>query len=82
MHGRTDINRLLLVTSPYHSYRAWWIFQKVLPAIEIISTPVPFDKNWFSLEELERGSKAEEVFRREQMKFLAYYLLYGWRIYR
>jgi uncharacterized SAM-binding protein YcdF (DUF218 family) len=82
MHERTDINRLLLVTSPYHSYRAWWIFQKVLPAIDIVSTPVPFDKNWFSLEKLERGSKAEEVFRREQIKFLAYYLLYGWRIYR
>ena len=75
------INTILLVTSPYHSYRAWWIFQKVLPRIKIVPTPVPFGKNWFSPDKVEQGSKAEEIYKKEQKKFLAYYLLYSWRFY-
>ena len=75
------ISTILLVTSPYHSFRAWWIFQKVLPQIKIVPTPVPFEKNWFSPDKVKQGSKAEEIYKKEQKKFLAYYLLYSWRLY-
>ncbi len=59
------IRTILLVTSPYHSYRAWWIFQKVLPQIKIVPTPVPFEKNWFSPQKVKRGSKAEAIYKKK-----------------
>jgi uncharacterized SAM-binding protein YcdF (DUF218 family) len=75
------ITSLLLVTSSYHSYRAWWIFQKVLPGVKVISVPVPPESDWFSPEEAEKPGFAHEVFKREQVKFALYYFFYGWRIY-
>ena len=76
-----NINGIILVTSPYHSYRAHWIFSKVLPETEIISAPVPFKDNWFNLEIIEESEEVKRIIKKEQFKFLAYYLLYGWRIY-
>ena len=79
--AENSINSIILVTSPYHSYRAHWIFSKVIPEAEIISTPVPFEDNWFNLEIIEESEEAKEIIKSEQIKFFAYYLLYGWRIY-
>ena len=44
-----DIKTILLVTSPYHSYRAYWIFKKILPDINIISATVPLNESTFNL---------------------------------
>ena len=76
-----NVKNIILVTSPYHSYRAHWIFTKVIPEADIISAPVPFEDNWFSLDNIEENEDAKEIIKSEQFKFLAYYLLYGWRIY-
>jgi uncharacterized SAM-binding protein YcdF (DUF218 family) len=73
------VDSLLLVTSPYHSYRAWWTFQTVLGDVEVIPVPVPFEKNWFKLEDVVAGSFSYKVFRREQRKYAVSFLLYGWR---
>ena len=75
------VQSLLLVTSTYHSYRAWWIFKKVLPGVKVISAPIPDESDWFKPEEAIKESFAREVFRREQFKFAVYYFLYGWRWY-
>lgn len=76
-----SIESILLVTSPYHSYRAWWVFSKVLHDVEVISVPVPFENNWFKLEDVVKGSFQYKVYRREQIKFALSFLLYGWREY-
>ena len=79
--AKNNINSIILVTSPYHSYRAHWIFSKVIPDTEIISAPVPFDDNWFSLDNLNEDAEVKAIIKKEQFKFLAYYLLYAWRVY-
>lgn len=76
-----SIDSILLVTSPYHSYRAHWIFTKVIPEANIISATVPFEDNWFNLEIIKESEVAKRIIRSEQLKFIAYYMLYGWRIY-
>jgi uncharacterized SAM-binding protein YcdF (DUF218 family) len=73
-----NVNSLILVTSPYHSYRAWWVFKKVLGGVEIIPVPVPFENNWFKLEDAVRGSFQYEVYQREQIKFAITFMLFGW----
>jgi uncharacterized SAM-binding protein YcdF (DUF218 family) len=73
-----NINSLLLVTSPYHSYRAYRTFTNIIPEAEIISAPVPFKDNWFKLNNIEKNEEALRVIRSEQYKFIAYYLMY-WR---
>ena len=82
LRDRPEIDSILLVTSDYHSHRTAWIFRKVLPArVSIISTP-SFQSGWL----LERadipGSWHNQMFRDEQRKFLAYFFMYGWRVYR
>lgn len=74
-----NIKSILLVTSPYHSYRAHWIFSKVIPEVNIIAATVPFEDNWFNLDIIEENEEAKRLVKSEQDKFFAYYLLYGWR---
>jgi len=75
------IESILLVTSNYHSYRSRWVFSKVLGDVEIVSATMPPDDNWFSLEGVEPGTFAFRIYRKEQLKFAAYYLAFGWRLY-
>ncbi len=74
------IQHLIVVTSDYHSYRTQWTFRRVLPArIRITMAPVRHG-HWSP--DLARGSgPPARLFRREQVKFLGYFVLYGWRIY-
>jgi uncharacterized SAM-binding protein YcdF (DUF218 family) len=76
-----NLKTLLLVTSSYHSYRAWWVFQKVLTGIKVYSVPVPFGADWYDPVKVRPGNTYDEVFREEQQKFAFYYFWYGWRIY-
>ncbi|HUU41469.1 MAG TPA: YdcF family protein [Desulfatiglandales bacterium] len=76
-----NIDSILLVTSPYHSYRAYWIFRKVLRGIRIVSTPEPLENSWFSPGAVKKENRHFEIFRKEQKKFFVYYLLYSWRLY-
>jgi len=76
------IKRLILVTSSYHSYRAHWIFHKVMPFVDIISAPVPEEKSWFNPQKaLLKGTLDNKAFLMEQKKALGYYLQYSWRIF-
>ncbi|HAR62878.1 MAG TPA: hypothetical protein DCS13_05375 [Candidatus Margulisbacteria bacterium] len=72
-----NISSMILVTSPYHSYRANWIFNKVMPDIRIVSCPVPMEKSWFKIEKIEKNNSHYRIFRSEQLKFLGYYLKYS-----
>lgn len=63
-----SISSIILVTSSYHSYRAQWIFKKIIPGIKIISAPV---RNNFD--------KISSYFYSEQLKFLWYYIMYSLR---
>jgi uncharacterized SAM-binding protein YcdF (DUF218 family) len=73
---------ILLVTSPEHSRRAFWIFRRVLPKkISLISCPVPVEKSTFVPDHLTPGTKPWKRFRDEQKKLLWYYICYGWRFY-
>jgi uncharacterized SAM-binding protein YcdF (DUF218 family) len=69
-----NINSMLLVTSPYHSLRASWIFEKVMPTRSIISAPCCLDSS--SLVQ-----RLESYYEKETRKFTLYYLLYAWRSY-
>ncbi len=72
---------LLLVTSPYHSYRAWWVFRRVMPEREIISAPVPYKRSWKGEEGIDVEHRHVRFADSERKKFLFYYILYGWRSY-
>jgi len=67
-----SIRSILLVTSPYHSLRASWIFRKVMPGIAIVSAPC-------CLEGKSLQKKLEYYYPREIKKLLYYFLLYSWR---
>lgn len=71
--GKKHIHSLILVTSTYHSFRAYWIFKKVMPNINIISSPMEptVDINVYK----------NKMFEQEKIKFFYYYLMYSWRIY-
>ncbi len=76
-----SFKKITIVTSPYHSFRSWWIFSKLIPDAEIISTPVPENESWFCLEKAKNDPFHKKVIFREQLKFFFYYLLYSWQIY-
>ncbi|MEJ2664160.1 MAG: YdcF family protein [Spirochaetia bacterium] len=67
-----SIRSILLVTSPYHSLRAAWIFRKVMPGIAVVSAPC-------CLEGKSLQKKLEYYYPREIKKLLFYFLLYSWR---
>ncbi len=66
------VTSILLVTSPYHSFRAAWIFRKVLPRLTIVSAPCCLDS-------ASLRKKLEYYYPSERRKFLFYYLLFAWR---
>lgn len=68
-----NIHRIILVTSDFHSYRALWIFKKVLSTTGIISVPA---ETSYSKEFLNGKSKKHWAYRSEQLKFLYYYFRY------
>ncbi|MDX8045502.1 YdcF family protein [Gracilibacillus sp. S3-1-1] len=68
------VQRLMVVTSKFHSARAKWIFQKTLKdeGIEVISVPVRddvYDRNWWKNHETRKQGASEilkyiwEIFR-------------------
>ncbi len=68
------IKKILLVTSDYHSFRAKWIFNKVLDLVEIISVPALTN---YSLNFLTNTIENKHwAYRSEQKKFLFYYMVY------
>ena len=69
-----QIKSFILVTSPYHSYRAQWIFKKVMPDVKIFSAPS-------NLENANLNEQLESYYPKEKHKFLLYYIMYSWRIY-
>ncbi len=69
-----NLKSILLVTSPYHSLRASWIFRKVMPKIKIVSAPC-------CLKSSSLKHKLESYHANEKRKLLLYYLLYAWRSY-
>jgi uncharacterized SAM-binding protein YcdF (DUF218 family) len=77
-----DFTTILLVTSPYHSYRAWWLFNRMLPAHEVVSTPVPLADSRFSLEKAGPGGDHFDIAMRERGKFLYYYFMRSFGIFR
>lgn len=68
---------LILVTSPYHSRRAAWIFKKVLAddKIKVISRPA--EPAWFQAEGWWRHDYSALEVRWEYKKLLFYYFYYG-----
>jgi uncharacterized SAM-binding protein YcdF (DUF218 family) len=69
-----DFDSILLVTSPYHSLRAGWIFQKVMPKKKIIVGPC-------CLKAASLQKKLSYYHPYEKQKFFLYYLCYAWRDY-
>ena len=81
LSARPEITSILLVTSAYHSFRALWTFDRVLPdGIEVISVP-SLDGSWRAARAEFEGTWHRTTFREEQIKFLGYFLIYGW-LYR
>jgi hypothetical protein len=72
-------NSLILVTSPYHSYRAWWIFRLVMPDIRVISSPAPYEKPWEANGVINEKHRHVRYAVNERVKFFLYYLLFNWR---
>ena len=60
--------RVIIVTSWFHSRRAWSAFRKYAPEIEFLSAPVPRTKPW----QFERGYIASEY-----LKTAGYVIRYG-----
>jgi len=73
------IKSIILVTSPYHTYRAQWIFNQMLPHVQIMSIAVPYDRSYWG-QMVKVDSARYALFKSEQSKFLGYYVLYSWPI--
>lgn len=59
-----QLKSILLVTSPYHVYRARMIFREVLPGVEIIgiaSRHEKFERNWWYDPEMMRNAIMESL---------------------
>ncbi|OGI05927.1 MAG: hypothetical protein A2Y40_07785 [Candidatus Margulisbacteria bacterium GWF2_35_9] len=77
-----NIKSIILVTSPYHSYRAYRIFKKVLPKIMLYSVPLPLEQSKFDVMEAKtKGSYSSKIYRLEQRKFIYYYFKYNWQLF-
>lgn len=74
------LKSIILVTSPYHTYRAKWIFKQKLPHVQIVSAAVPYDHSYWDGATVPTDSARYASFKREQSKFLGYYVLYSWPI--
>ena len=67
---------LILVTSPYHSKRAFKIFKKIMgKEIKVISAPS--EKSWFSFKDWWKRKKDRKIVFSEFSKFLWFWLFGG-----
>jgi uncharacterized SAM-binding protein YcdF (DUF218 family) len=71
-----DIEKIILVTSPYHSYRVYHTFSKVITDKQLISVPVK--NSFFNVVEAKnnKNSFSAQSFRSEQFKYLFYFFRY------
>ena len=70
------IHSIIVVTDPYHSRRAKWIYEKVLgEGIKVTSAPVEFSKTQYSKDWWKDASSREFVWK-EYLKYLYYILRY------
>ncbi len=70
-----DIKTILLVTSDFHSFRASWIFNRILKQVNIVSVPVI---TRFSTDFIHnKKSCTHWAYRSEQEKFFLYYTMYN-----
>ncbi len=75
-HPDSNIKTVTVVTDPYHSRRARWIYQKVLGEdIHVIMAPVPrnrtgFAKYWWT------DAKSRQLVWQEYVKLVFYYFRY------
>lgn len=65
-------NSIILVTSPYHSKRAFSIFKKVFVDVNVYSVPVT--NSWFKPNSWWKSKKARHQVLREYFALLLYYL--------
>ena len=72
-----NIHKLMLVTSPYHSYRAYKTFTKIIPDKKIISVPVVGSAFKISDAKYKENSFSQQSFKSEQLKYLFYAVKYG-----
>ncbi len=68
-----NIKTILLVTSDYHSFRAEWVFTKILNETEIVSQPVITS---YSKQISENNARKHWAFHSERQKFAFYYFFY------
>ena len=68
---------VLLVTSPYHSYRAWWVFRNVLRGVEVVSVPSRYPTEWKTDGAADPEHRHVRYAPGEKKKFAASYILYG-----
>lgn len=59
---------IVLVTSPYHSKRAAFIFKKILRGVRIISAPS--DKSWFGFDDWWERPRDRDMVLNEWSKFI------------
>jgi uncharacterized SAM-binding protein YcdF (DUF218 family) len=72
-----NIHKLMLVTSPYHSYRVYKTFTKLIPDKKLISVPVVGSAFKISDAKYKEKSFSQLAFRSEQLKYLFYAVKYG-----
>ncbi len=72
-----NINKIIIVTSPYHSYRVYKTFKKLIPDRELISVPVVGSAFKLSDAKYKENSFSQLAFRSEQLKYLFYAVKYG-----
>jgi uncharacterized SAM-binding protein YcdF (DUF218 family) len=75
--GKRPAETVLLVTSPYHSYRAWWVFSNVLRGVEIVSVPSHYPTEWKTDGTVDPEHRHARYAPGEKKKFAASYILYG-----
>lgn len=72
------VERLLVVTSDYHSHRTGWTFRTVLPGAVDLRV-IAADSHYKPSDALVDGTESHRLFKSEQQKFIGYYFLFGWR---
>ncbi|MDD4527332.1 MAG: YdcF family protein [Candidatus Margulisbacteria bacterium] len=72
-----NIHKIILVTSPYHSYRVYKTFHKLIPDKKLISVPAVGSEFNVSDAKYKKNSFSQLSFRSEQLKYLFYAIKYG-----
>ncbi len=77
-HPEREIHSVIVVTDPYHTRRAKWIYEKVLgEEIKVMMAPVPFSqtnlsKYWW------KDANSRTFVKNEYIKFVFYLFRYQW----